>query len=191
MVISLTLVVVVVVAVGISVLAVPVHGRSMEPTLDDGDRIWVSSVDGHDVQRFTVVVGSFAENSEDVVKRVVGLPGDRVVVEKYGDSAGTVRVQPGGRGEWYTVQNPAWRGRWKKVASNCCMPDGKGSEAPQPQQVPPGMVFVLGDNIGFSDDSRDNGWMPLRFVRGIVDWRVYPISSIGQLTDDISMTPVR
>jgi len=117
-----------------------VQGESMQSTLQDGDRVLVNRVSYrlHDPRRGDVVVlqrfeGASAER--DLIKRVVGLPGETVefrscvvyvdgeqLTEPYIDAA--VQTRDG------------------------CGPDQT------PVTVPPNSVFVLGDHRGRSQDSR-------------------------------------
>lgn len=185
------LVVLVLAGAGIVFLSVPVKGTSMEPTLRDGDRIMVSPFGSPPrVTRFSVVIGRFGQNGPEVVKRVIGLPGDRVEIEKVGVRDGIVRVQPGGTGPWLVVDNPAWRSRWGTLASNCCTTAGKMTNTVTAQIVPPGMLFLLGDNFERSDDSRAHGWAPASLVRSIATWRVYPLGAISRIADDVRLVPV-
>lgn len=57
-----------------------VEGESMMPTLQDGNKLVVNKIGYHigDLDRFDVVVFHANEN-EDYVKRIIGLPGDKVV----------------------------------------------------------------------------------------------------------------
>lgn len=176
-------------ASGLLITGVRVDGTSMEPTLHSGDRIVVGSADGSMVQRFSVVVGKIGPNGPEVVKRVIGLPGDRVSIEKVGTASGVVLLQPGGTGPWQRVVNPAWDGRWPKTSGNCCSALGKTINSPTPQQVPPGKLFLLGDNLAASDDSRARGWVSADLVRGVVNWRVYPLPSAGRIDSPVTLTP--
>ncbi|MBJ8344041.1 signal peptidase I [Antrihabitans sp. YC2-6] len=177
--------------VGVALLAVPIKGTSMEPTLHEGDRVVVNPFDrSPDVRRFSIVIGRFSRNGAEVVKRVIGLPGDRVRIEKIGVRPGIVSVQPGGTGPWQVVDNPAWHDRWGQSASNCCTDAGKLTNVATPQVVPPGMVFLLGDNFASSDDSRAHGFAPLELIRATTSWRIYPLGAIGRLSDDVTLTPV-
>ena len=51
----------------------------------------------------------------------------------------------------------------------------------RPTRVPPGNVFVLGDNRGGSVDGHVWGYLPLENVRGVVRFRVGPLSRFGAL----------
>src|SRR5699024_3656478 len=57
-----------------------VNGESMEPTLYDGNLLMVNKVVYNltDIERFDIVV-FHADEQDDYVKRVVGLPGDAIV----------------------------------------------------------------------------------------------------------------
>ena len=175
---------------GVVVTSVPIRGTSMEPTLHDGDRVMRNPLGSTpSVERFDVVLARFAANGADVVKRVIGLPGDRVEIVKPGARPGVVRVQPGGSGPWFEVANPAWAERWGTLAANCCSAAGKTSNTATPQVVPDGMLFLLGDNFERSDDSRAHGWAPESQVHETVTWRVYPLSAVGRVDDDIELVP--
>jgi signal peptidase I len=155
-------------AAAFAVLAVRVDGVSMQPSFADGERVLLRPFSGGDTPaRFAVVVGRFTDRGPTVVKRVVGLPGDRVRID-----GARVEVQPGGSGPWFAVDNPAWSGHWGSAAVHCCRPTGQTGAAAAPQPVPPGFVFLLGDNPTASEDSRTFGWAPIRLVDGVVRWRL-------------------
>lgn len=166
-----------------AVVSVPVSGRSMEPTLADGDRVVVRG--GVNPERFDVVVLAFDDGAPAVVKRVIALPGDHLRIDPAGATADPVPAGPadpamgepvprvwvrvGGVGEWRRVLNPAWVGRWTR-----------GTTLAE-TVVPDGAVFVLGDNPDGSQDSRQLGTAPVALVRGRVAWRVWPPSGLGGL----------
>jgi signal peptidase I len=160
-----------VVVVG-AVVSVPVSGRSMEPTLADGDRVVVRG--GVTPERFDVVVLAFEDGGPAVVKRVIALPGDHLRIEP-DQPRPVVWVRVGGVGEWLRVRNPAWVGRWTRGASLA------------ETVVPDGAVFVLGDNPDGSQDSRQLGAAPVELVRGRVVWRVWPPSGLGGLPAEVTL----
>jgi signal peptidase I len=149
---------------------------SMEPTLQVGDRIVVSklSYDFHGVDRGDIVVFSRppAEDCggqpvKDLVKRVIGLPGDVLSLEDgyvyvsghrldetWLPASERDETQPGPGGRPYSLQNP--------------------------YRVPANMYFVMGDNRspGGSCDSRYWGPINRSLIVGKVDLRVWPFSSI-------------
>ena len=86
-----------------------------------------------------------------------------------------MRVQPGGTGPWFVLDVP---GRAAGETSACCAPDGRATRG-GPVAVPAGSLFLLGDDAGFSTDSRETGWASIRLVRGSVWVRVHPPSRWG------------
>ena len=155
------------VAAAVTVLAVRVDGESMTPTLGDGERVLLRPFSGGDTPgRFAIVVTRFSEHGPTVVKRVVGLPGDRVRI------TGTrVELQPGGTGPWLVAALPGWRGA-PSTALDCCRPTGQTGRPASAQTVPAGTLFLLGDHADASEDSRTFGWAPVRFVQGVAGWRL-------------------
>ncbi len=119
-----------------------VSGTSMYSTLHDGDRVLVNKLSYHlhDPNRGDVVVLKTIESvgERDLIKRVVGLPGETVEYRAcvlYID--GKELVEP------YLDPNVV-------TPTNC-----GGDQALL--EVPDNSVFVLGDNRGGSKDSRDLG----------------------------------
>lgn len=51
--------------------------------------------------------------------------------------------------------------------------------SPRYERVPEGMVFIQGDNLANSHDSRHYGCIPLALVQGRVVWKVYPRGQSG------------
>ncbi|MBA3745051.1 MAG: signal peptidase I [Sporichthya sp.] len=157
-----------VLAAATTITAVRVDGVSMTPTLRDSERVLLRPFSGGDTPaRFAVIVTRFS-SGPTVVKRVIGLPGDGVRIDTV-EGVTTVEVQPGGQGPWLVVDNPAWTGSWGFV--RCCRPDGQSGPA-DPQVVPTGMLFLLGDNPAASQDSRAFGWAPIEAIDGVVRWRL-------------------
>ena len=58
---------------------VRVEGHSMDPTLADGEILFV--VKHLPIDRFDIVVAHEDEGNKDIVKRVIGLPGDTIRYE--------------------------------------------------------------------------------------------------------------
>ena len=121
-----------------SVRVAAVTGGSMEPSLREGSRIVIDKLTARlfSLNRGDVIV---FKNPRDAgtteVKRVIGLPGELVLIE-----GGTISVTPpGGR----LVEFP----RGTAVGGN-------GQIADFRVQLGPEDYFVLGDNRGMSTDSR-------------------------------------
>ncbi|MGQ0631999.1 MAG: signal peptidase I [Sporichthyaceae bacterium] len=182
--------IVVVLYAATSVFGVKIEGESMEPTLRDGDRVLLRPFSGGDLpDRFDLVVGRFEAAGPTVVKRVIGLPGDRVSIATPAEADPVVRVQPGGRGPWFSVTNPAWPGQWGAGIVRCCRTDGTSSPGGKARIVPAGMLFLLGDNPIASRDTRAFGWAPVDLLDGVVAWRVRPLTDVGGVGDSVELTP--
>lgn len=139
-----------------------IPSESMTPSLNVGDRVLVNklSYDLHDIRRGDVVVfrrppaaRSGADNS-DLIKRVIGLPGD--VVE---GSRGGVFVNGRRLPEPY-------------------LPRGEITGDFAKTTVGVGQIFVMGDNRQNSRDSRFFGTVPESLVVGRAFLRVWPLLHI-------------
>ena len=140
------------VALLISVLALlyyrqyTVTGNSMEPTLMAGDRVFYVGFSKADYG--DLVIFDAGEPYGLVVKRVVGLPGDRIEVSADG------RLTRNG----------------ELIEEGYLLPDIYGNSSMAAVTVESEKLFVLGDNRAASIDSRDLriGQISERSVRGIV-----------------------
>lgn len=134
-----------------------VRGHSMRPSLLDGDRLVVDRV-GHQlagISRFDMIVLRYpVDPGVDFVKRVVGLPGDRVRLE---------------RGGLFVNGTPIPQ-EFGHVEESASMPE---------RIVPPDHYFVLGDNRPISCDSREFGVVAGELVKGTVRARFWPLDRLG------------
>ncbi|WP_258907376.1 signal peptidase I [Actinokineospora sp. UTMC 2448] len=150
-----------------------VAGRSMSPTLEPGQRILVDPFAGdYTPVRLAVVVAD--RDGTAVVKRVVGVPGDRVRMVD-----GRAQVRPEGVGPWLSLVLPGTDDPWD-TPRLCCAPDGSGGVAGS-VEVPAGRVWLLGDNLAVSDDSRAYGFVPVSAIEGPVWLRTWPLDSADHL----------
>ena len=154
-----------------------VVGSSMVPTLHDSDYLIISKVErtGSVIQgkkyipdRNEIIVFHYPKQPTlDFVKRVIGLPGDRVVIKD-----GKVTV--------YNSENPNGFNPDSnhKIEGNYTL--AGFSEETLDVVVPEGNVFVLGDNRtpNGSSDSREWGMLPSEDIVGNVVLRLYPFNSI-------------
>ncbi len=149
------------------VQAFRIPSESMDPTLQVGDRVLVNKLSYrlHDVNRGDVVVFTRPPNlpegpdqPADLIKRVVGLPGDTV-------QAKDGRVFVNGR----PLDEPY-------------LPEGTRTEnLGTPVVVPEGQVLVLGDNRANSADGRVFGTIPEDTIIGRAFVVVWPLSRFGGL----------
>jgi signal peptidase I len=139
---------------------------SMVPTLQVGDRIIVSKLSTAfgDINRGDVIVfkhppreqcgGDTGPNS-DLVKRVIGLPGDEL-----------------------TSRNNTIYVNGKKLVEHWEHAPDLGSEIGY-VKVPKNQYFMMGDNRPSSCDSRMWGTLPKSLIVGKVVLRIWPLSQFG------------
>jgi signal peptidase I len=128
-----------------------VEGSSMEPTLHHGQRLiinkftyrWLHSPRRGDI----IVLRDPHTHDRKVIKRVIGLPGERVEINQ-----GQLYINSRPLNETYIIR-PSAR-TWG------------------PNTVLPGQYFVLGDNRNHSKDSLSWGWLPGNHIIGKV-WLWY------------------
>ncbi|MGI9027364.1 MAG: signal peptidase I [Candidatus Saccharimonadales bacterium] len=157
-----------------------VDGPSMETTLQNGDRLIVtktgktwSKITGKDYvpKRYEIIIfnlkgdiNSGAANEKQLVKRVIGLPGDRVVVK---DGVVTVFNSEFPDGHLIDQDGP------EKFAITTTT--GEIDEV-----VPIGSVYVMGDNRNNSLDSRAFGPVPSHDIVGMLKFRIYPFDKVDK-----------
>lgn len=155
-----------------------VDGPSMEPTLENNDKliIWKiprtwADITGHDYipKRGDIIVFTESglarfgqQNTKQLIKRVIGLPGDTIVVDN---------------GEYtiYNKQHP------KGFDPDHTLPYGKDipyTSGDLTVRLGPDQLFVSGDNRPDSLDSRDFGPINANQIVGQLLLRVYPPSDI-------------
>ncbi|MCT2535601.1 signal peptidase I [Aquibacillus koreensis] len=145
-----------------------VDGKSMEPTLHDGNLLMVNRMiyDFADIDRFDVIV-FHANEEEDYVKRVIGEPGDSI--EYIND---TLYVNGKAVDEAYLKP-------FRQNDGTILTKDFTLEEITGKSTVPAGKLFVLGDNRRKSLDSRNFGFIDADSVVGKVDIRYWPVSEVG------------
>jgi signal peptidase I len=139
--------------------AIRVPSSSMAPTVLAGDRLFADKRYncpgcGHSAQRGDVAIFIYPNDRSSLyIKRIVGLPGDRVQITGH-----ELRVNEkllGADGKSERIDGKQWNVTWSHTEA-----------APLDVTVPPAEVFVLGDNRDESADSRRFGAVPLRDVVG-------------------------
>lgn len=170
--------------------AFEIEGPSMEPTLLEGDRVVVAKcryglflpyasealVRWSSPQVGDVVIVKSPEKATgevDIVKRVVGLPGDIIEIrghviyrneqpfdtEELGLCSAAMQKDPSGDCRWHQEST---NGRTWRISRN-------DSEPPinhGPIQVPEDHVYVMGDHRDRSNDSRRLGPISMERIKG-------------------------
>ncbi|MEK5232234.1 signal peptidase I [Lysinibacillus sp. FSL K6-0232] len=142
---------------------IKVQGASMYPTYHDKDIIIVSKTSK--IERFDQIVFQSPTEDELYIKRVIGLPGDKVEMK---DDVLYVN------GKAYTedyVNRQTDDPSQLRITENFTL-----EQLVDQQEVPKGMYFVLGDNRLKSFDSRHYGLISEDAVLGESKLIVYPFS---------------
>ena len=131
------------------VTPVRVDGASMNPTLSNNQILLLNKMDKN-YKRFDVIV--FNHNGNKLVKRIIGLPGDKVT---YSDNKLYIND--------------------KLVKENYTRKDTDDFIS---DKVPSDMYFVLGDNRSNSLDSRYIGFVDKSDIEGVVNISILPPKKI-------------
>lgn len=140
---------------------VKVEGGSMEPSLEDQERIFINKLvyRWESISRGDIVVFRYPRDTrKSFIKRVIGLPGDRIRIT-YG------HVYVNGQ----AIAEPYVPGDFLDTRS-------------YPESVvPANTYFVLGDHRSMSNDSRDFGAVPRNNIYGKAVFGYWPVEKVGVL----------
>ena len=170
---------------------VRVDGSSMVGTLQDQDLLLASKVSydfGANPSRGDIVVLMPPNDpTRDFIKRVIGVPGDKLQIN--GSHQPTaVLIQAGGKGAWQQLREPYVAQPWTTL-NYCCRSDGTASASALPVTVPQGTYFVMGDNRNFSSDSRSFGFVPRKNMLAKAFLRIWPLGHFGGLGSGPTLQP--
>lgn len=139
-----------------------VSGESMEPSYHDHDYLIIDQKQSP--QRYGVVTLEAPDADEIYLKRVIGMPGDLIMMEE-----DTLVIHPtsfelehGEAGFRYQLNNEEVAEQIKEL-----------------QQIPREMYFVVGDNVDNSKDSRSFGFVNQDQIEGNVIFRYWPLNRFG------------
>jgi len=132
-----------------------IDGLSMNPTLADGQYLLINNFSYYlsEPVRGDIIVFHHPNSELNLIKRVIGLPGDTVVIQNRQVSVNGVLLD-----EPYIESPPTYSGRW---------------------EVPNGQYFVLGDNRNSSSDSHTWSFLPKENIVGKADVIYYPFTDWG------------
>lgn len=141
-----------------------VSGNSMFPTFYNGDYILTDKISyriGQPKYGDVIVLQNPKDESQDFIKRIIGLPGDTVMVQDQqvfrNGSLLTENYLPAGT----------------KTYPGSFLPEGTT------YKVDPGKYFALGDNREHSSDSREWGVLTREEIVGKVFFRYFPLQNFG------------
>jgi signal peptidase I len=146
-----------------------VDGTSMLPTFQNWNYLIVDriSYDFETPQRGDVVVLALPQDtSRDLIKRVIGLPGDTVVIS---GTQPTITIINAANPEGFVLNEPY------------IDPANYGGPTNITVTLGANQYYVLGDNRDVSADSRTWGILPRQDIVGRVFLRLYPFNEIGIL----------
>jgi signal peptidase I len=145
-----------------------VNGASMEPTYYNHEYLIVNEISYRfaNPQRGDVIVFKYpVDPSEFFIKRIIGLPGEHVVI-----SVGKVAI--------YNSENPEG-----KILDEEYLKDGTMTSGEIDVVLKEDEYFVLGDNRGASLDSRRFGTLNKEKIIGKTWLRMLPFERIGVLNN--------
>ncbi|MDR0397120.1 MAG: signal peptidase I [Oscillospiraceae bacterium] len=131
-----------------------VDGESMIHTLENNEYTFTTKIDYvvGEPERFDVIICQFPGRTERFVKRLVGLPGDRIEV-----NGGFLTVNGERYEEEYLTNRPGYTGAWELGENE---------------------YFVLGDNRPYSNDSHLIGPLTRSQIIGHVRCVIWPLNKI-------------
>jgi signal peptidase I len=141
-----------------------VSGDSMVPTFKNSDYLLVDELTYHlrAPERGEVIVFRYPKDeSLFFIKRIIGLPGDRVEI-----SNGTVTIVNGDHPQGL-------------VLDESYLPSGLQTSGDEDVTLAKDQYFVMGDNRPYSLDSRSWGTVNSKEIIGLVRVRLLPLSSVG------------
>jgi len=140
---------------------VKVEGGSMEPSLEDQERIFINKLvyRWESISRGDIVVFRYPRDTrKSFIKRVIGLPGDRIRITY---------------GHVYVNGQP--------IAEPYVPEDFLDTRSYPESVVQANTYFVLGDHRSMSNDSRDFGAVPRSNIYGKAVFGYWPVEKLGVL----------
>lgn len=138
---------------------VRVEGTSMLPRLEDQDRLFINKIAYRvgEIHQGDVVVFQYPrDHTKSYIKRVIGLPGDRLRIDH-----GVVYVNG------VALREPYVPARYEDDRSEAQM------------VLPPHEYFLMGDHRSISSDSREFGPVDRDLIYGKAVFVYWPVEQVG------------
>jgi len=151
--------------ISFAIQAVHVEGLSMFATLDNDDYLIANKIDYrlHAPERGDIIIlRPPTNNSTDFIKRIIALPGERLLIR-----GGFVYINGHRLSEPYLPEEWVNQNNWPAD--------------PNGEVIPPNQYFVMGDNRNRSQDSRFFGPIARDRIDGKAWVRIWPLSSFGSI----------
>lgn len=143
-----------------------VSGDSMYDTLEDGDNLWIDKFSYHfyEPKRYDIVVFPYHNSSVYYIKRIIGLPGEKLRI----DDDGTIYINGTPLEDQYAYETIDYN-RIGRANKDIFLGEDE--------------YFVLGDNRNDSKDSRyeEVGNIHRDELEGRAVFRMWPLSKFGIL----------
>lgn len=159
---------------------VKVQGESMEPTLQNEDRLYLNRLFYTPKKGDVIVFKPASDPKRPYVKRVIATEGDTVYIDfKTSD----VYVND------LIISEPYISEKTELMGNYIMSLIAKGEYSKDmPIVIQPGYIFVMGDNRNNSRDSRELGQIPLNEVMGGAVFRFWPLKNFGSVHRDAVTT---
>ncbi len=134
-----------------------IDGSSMNPTLQHGEYLLINNLAYYlnEPERGDIIVFHHPNSDLNLIKRVIGLPGDQIEISNQHVKVNGVTLD-----EPYIQAEPTYSGNWT---------------------VPEGEYFVLGDNRNSSSDSHSWQYLPKANIIGKAIFIYYPFNDWGRV----------
>jgi signal peptidase I len=142
-----------------------INGQSMDPTFHNGEYILTNKIGFkfENPQRGDIVIFKSPMNKDvDYIKRIIGLPGDKV---KLLNGIMYINGKPLDESAYLPPNTPIYAGSFLHENEEITVPDKN--------------YFVMGDNRPHSSDSREFGTINIEDVIGKAMFRYWPFNRTG------------